>query len=221
MSMRRTGVALAALAMLCAAGARAETINTTDGLKTVIESTAPLGTALTYQSGGDGLVGFADAWPVASPDPTGVNAYDHYWQQYDPAIVWASRTPLSSVFAIPGVDHGPNPGENLEFIIWGSNNGGATWEEGTIGAIYRDGFDTADTTAGHSDDYTSLWNFSTGYTLFRATSGDHLNPHYGSEPEGEIDALAAPVPEPETYALFGAGLALMGYVARRRKATGR
>ena len=28
---------------------------------------------------------------------------------------------------------------------------------------------------------------------------------------------AAPVPEPETYALFMAGLGLMGFIARRRK----
>jgi hypothetical protein len=195
----------------------AETINTTDGNFTVIESLAPLGSPLKYSSGGDGLTGLAGSWPVAAPDGNGVDNYDHYWAQFDPAIVWTSRTALSSVFAIPGIDHGPNPQENLEFIIWGSNDG-TTWEEGKISAIYRDGFDAADTPVGHSDDYTSLWSFSQGYTWFKATSGDHLSPSYGSTGEGEIDALAAPlaVPEPSTYGLMVAGLAVVGAVARRR-----
>ena len=36
--------------------------------------------------------------------------------------------------------------------------------------------------------------------------------------EGEIDALAAaPIPEPETYALFGAGLGVLAFVARRQR----
>jgi hypothetical protein len=219
MLRRTTAAAIAAVAAAWCASAAAETINTTDGAKTVVESVAPLGAPLTYVSGGDGLVGFGGSWPNVGSDPTGVNAYDHYWQQFDPAIIWASRTPLTSVFAIPGVDHGPNPGENLEFIIWGSNDG-QTWEEGKISAIYRDGFDTANTDLGHSDDYTSLWSFSKGYSLFRATSGDHLDPHYDSVGEGEIDALAAaaPVPEPETYAMFAAGLGMLSWVARRRRA---
>ena len=165
MSMRAISAAVAAICLSFAAGASAETINTTDGAKTVVESVAPLGTALTYVSGGDGLIGIASSWPNVGSDPTGVNAYDHYWQQFDPPIVWSSRTALNSVFAIPGVDHGPTPQENLEFIIWGSNDG-TTWEEGHIGAIYRDGFDTANTEIGHSDDYTSLWTFTTGYTFF-------------------------------------------------------
>ena len=208
--------AVAAIGMVWATSASAETVNTTDGLKTVIESVAPLGTALTYQSGGDGLIGLGSSYPNVGLDPTGVNAYDHYWQQFDPPIIWTSRTALNSVFAIPGIDHGPTPSENLEFIIWGSNTG-VTWEEGTISTIYRDGFDTANTALGHSDDYTSLWSFNGSYTMFRATSGDHLDPHYGSTGEGEIDALAAPVPEPETYALFAAGLGVLSFVARRQK----
>jgi len=35
--------------------------------------------------------------------------------------------------------------------------------------------------------------------------------------DGEIRGFLAPIPEPETYAMFLAGLALMGAVARRRR----
>jgi hypothetical protein len=36
--------------------------------------------------------------------------------------------------------------------------------------------------------------------------------------EGEIDVLAAaPIPEPQTYALFPAGLAALGFIARRQR----
>jgi hypothetical protein len=55
------------------------------------------------------------------------------------------------------------------------------------------------------------------------TSGDRLDHGNGargafSQGEGEIDALAAaPIPEPETYALFAAGLAVLGFVSRRQR----
>ena len=211
----KSAIIVAAVASVFSVSANAETVATTDGTLTVIESTAPLGAALRYSSGGAGLIGLANNWPNVGSDTTGVNAYDHYWQSFNPAIVWTSGTALSQVFAIPGVDHDPFPYENLEFIIFGSNDG-TNWEEGKIAAIYRDGFDTANTFVGHSDDYTSLWTFSKGpYTQFMAAAGNHLN--FPADIEGEIDSLAAPIPEPETYAMFMAGLGLMGFIARRRK----
>ncbi len=49
-------------------------------------------------------------------------------------------------------------------------------------------------------------------------SGDRLLNRPFSPGEGEIDALAAaPIPEPETYALFGAGLGVLAFVARRQR----
>ncbi len=164
---------------------------------TVIEDVAPLGAPLIYVSGGSGLIGEANVWPTlpasAANSAIAANSYDHTWLQYDPPIIWSSANPRDKVFAIPGVDHGPNPGENLEFLIEGSNNAGGPWETGSITAIYRDGFDTAAGLVGESDDYTSLWSFSQKYTFFRAKSGD-LVENFSSPGEGEIDALAAAVP---------------------------
>ena len=202
---------LLAACTLLSVAAFAENINTTTGTLTVIEGTAPLGAPLSYLSGGDGLVGIDGCWPGSGcpgPYPSSpadaMNNYDHQWLQFDPAIIMYSSTALDSVFAIPGIDHGPNPEENLEFIIYGCiDTSGTFCEQGTIKAIYRNGFDAFSTT----DDYTSLWGFTRSYNYFKITSGDLLDPHYGSQGEGEIDALAAPVPEPGTLVLLGSGLA--------------
>ncbi len=211
----------AAIALALGQGtAMAEVVNTTDGNFTVIESVAPLGNGLSFVNGGDGLIGSGGNWPTLGDTPANrafaMENYDHTWLQYDPSIVMKSAVALTSVFAIPGVDHGPSVGENLEFIIWGSNDA-RSWDEGHIINIYRDGFDTANTALGHSDDYTSAWGFGgKSYNYFMVSSGDHLAPHYNSTGEGEIDALAAPVPEPETYGLLALGLGFLAFQMRRR-----
>lgn len=206
------------VAAACAAfAAHAEDVNTTDGLKTVIESVAPLGKGLRFVSGGDGLIGYGATYPTMGDTPANrafaMENADHTWLQYGPTIFMQASKSLDRVFAVPGVDHGPSPYENLEFIIWGSSDGGSTWEEGKIDSIYRDGFDTADTEPGHSDDYTSLWVFNTGHDLFAITGGNHLV-GYGQDSEGEIDALTEAVPEPTTMVALAAAAAA---IARKRR----
>lgn len=224
MKLSKLAICMVTAVQVYSMSAYAETVSTTDGPITVNESVAPLGTALSYVSGGDGLFGTASSWtgnpgsfnyPLPANSADAMNNYDHHWLQYNPAIIMQSGTALSSVFAIPGVDHEPSPYENLEFIIWGSNDG-TNWEEGKISSIYRDGFDTANTELGHSDDYTSLWKFTGNYTFFMITAGNHLT-GFAQDTEGEIDALAAPIatPIPAAIWLFGSALAGLVGISRR------
>lgn len=217
MKLLYSSLLIALLSQISPTVAFAETVDTTDGVLTVIESTAPLGDALRYVSGGNGLTGIGGTYPTGSSSSQAMNNYDHEWLQYNPAILMTSGNNFhSSIFAIPGVDHDPSPYENLEFIIWGSDANGTALEEGKITKIYRDGFDTTNDFVGHSDDYTSLWSFTGKYNYFLITAGNHLT-GFSQDVEGEIDALAAPVPEPESYAMLLAGLGLIGFVARKGK----
>ena len=226
--MKKTRVAAAVMLAVIAGAAQAETVTTLDGTFTVIESVAPLGAALIFNGGGNGLIG-TTVWPTMADTPANrafaVEVADHTWMQFDnyrsPGasgsinMMGAGGASFTSVIAVAGYDHDlGTPYEGMEFIIWASNDK-TTWVEGTIDAIYRDGFDTASLL----DNYSTSWTFGGGaYTYFSITGGDHL---FGVVTgEGEIDALyggVAAIPEPETYAMLLAGLGLLGFAARRRK----
>jgi hypothetical protein len=187
---------------------------------------------LTYLSGGNGVTGTADGTSYAYGSfsaGVAMGSADHVWLQYDPAIFMTSgNVALTSLLAIPALDHGWTSGntgefwEPFEFRIWGCTSaemGSCT--EGHITDVYFRGVD--DLGPGkNADDFASVWGFDRPYTIFAITSGDRLvgSPQGGFSPgEGEIDALAIanPVPEPAEWALMMFGLGAIGYVARRRR----
>ncbi len=201
---------------------------------TVVNGTVAPTTFLTYVSGGDGSTGNADGSTynlLALTGAQAMNSADHQWLQFDPVIRMQSATALTDVIAIPAIDHGWAAGntgefwESFEFIVWGC--AGTTFstsgcEEGHITKVWTLGVDNSGS-AKNADDWTTQWHFGSAYTNFFITSGDRLDHGQGSRGafsagEGEIDALAAaPIPEPETYALFAAGLAALGFVTRRQR----
>lgn len=187
-------------------------LNTTPG-------TINIGEVASYVSGGSGLIGRANTWPIASTSAiAGSEIGDHQWIQGDPAILFKFGLKLNEVAGISGVDHGPLPNEALEWIVWGSNAAGDLLEEGAIKIIYDDGVDPAAGVLGESDDFSSVWGFSSDYDYFAVTSGTHIA-GFNSPNEFEIDGLAAVVPIPAAFWLFSSGLLGIISIARKFKAT--
>lgn len=96
---------------------------------------------------------------------------------------------------------------------------------GTIGGTYRLVSAGSDGILGNGDDVTyGTWNFgglpTVSSVLLAAGSYHYLvNGTATSLAAYSINssAVAVPVPEPETYALFAAGLGMVGFIASRRR----
>jgi hypothetical protein len=187
---------------------------------------------LTFLSGSNGTTGTADgtSYTIGGASPAAAMATaDHVWAQFDPAIFMTSGAlALTSLLAIPAIDHGWTSGntaefwESFEFKIWGCTSAVmSACTEGHITDVYTLGVD--DTGVGkNADDWATVWAFDAAYSIFAITSGDRLmgSPPGGFSPgEGEIDALAitGAVPEPSELALMLAGLGAIGYMSRRKR----
>lgn len=203
MRIKLAGLGLSAVLLLVANSAHSAIITFDAGTPSDLANggslvttpgTVAIGEVARYVSGGTGLVGQANVWPVAvSPSVAASEIGGHYWLQGDPKILFQFTSAQSQVISVAGIDHGPLPGEALEFIIWGSNAAGALLEEGAITSVFDDGVDPTAGVVGESDDFSAIWSFTGSYSYFVSTAGDHIA-GFSSPGEYEIDGLAA-VPE--------------------------
>ena len=107
----------------------------------------------------------------------------------------------------------------LSFDLAGSHRGtteivdvkfGTTMEHSTL--LSNDGF------SHHTMIFTPLSNGLYSFDYQNNQFGAHLGNQEGNNIGALLDNVAVTsVPEPETYAMFMAGLGLMGFIARRRK----
>jgi len=229
--MFKKSILAAALVTAALSSAQAVTVvggATLSDTATVHTTTVTPTAYLTFLSGSNGTTGTADgsSYTIGGFTPAAAMATaDHIWAQYDPTIFMTSGTlALSSLLAIPAIDHGWAPGntgefwESFEFKIWGCTAAVlSSCTEGHITAVYTLGVD--DTGPGkNADDWATVWTFDAPYTIFAITSGDRLVGGPFSAGEGEIDALAiVAIPEPSELMLMLAGLGAIGFMSRRKR----
>jgi N-acetylneuraminic acid mutarotase len=130
------------------------------------------------------------------PSPLGIagaaGAIDFHWVHDTDGdfIVWDMGAPVSVVDVFPSIDHGPVPGEALEWTVWGSNNLAlpeASWAVGDITTIFDSGWDAA----WIADDWVSRWEFPAPYRYVGVHSGGPKALLQSSD--AEIDAVCAPL----------------------------
>ncbi len=125
--------------------------------------------------------------------------------------IWDLDLPVRVIDVFPFIDHAePSPFlEATEFRVWGSNDR-ASWVAADFTAAWSLGY-RADAVY---DDFTSRWEWADEYRYVGIVSG---NPETGYlSDEAEIDAVGAPVPEPKTLLLIGAGLIAFAAGYKRR-----
>jgi hypothetical protein len=221
--MKRTvAVSIAVMfVMLLGSIANSETINTYNGVITVTPGTAPydpgnVGTWLNSSALSSAGVGYGTTYPypgAPAPQVAG-STLDHFWvQSYTNELIWGLNTAVNAVIAFPGNDHGPLPMENLEYMMYGSNDL-QNWFVGSLTAIYHDGLDS--THQSLQDWYATRWDFNQNYQFFKTVGTPGVVVGWGDyDPEMDGIAGVAPVPEPSTFLLIGVGLG--GFALWRRR----
>jgi len=198
-------LAIAAFAALAPMSQAAELV-TNGGF----EDSSFSGAFTTYGTGG-GLNG----WTIESGS---VDLINSYWQ------------PASGHYSLDLNGNGPGVISqsiateigrtyNVSFSMAGNTDGGGALKVITVGAGGDHSFTFDSTGKSHGDMgwITKSFSFvadSTSSTLRFSGSGD--NTYYGAALDN-ISVTAAPVPEPETYAMLVAGLGLLGFMARRKQ----
>ena len=153
------------------------------------------------------------------------------------SVSWVALSPAGAIspgkyFAVGGPDNGvsatgfftPQAGTYYVSFLWGSPDsfntvtivsGGFSnffeFKPGPSGVVPVDPAETASYWVGFSSDE------AIDQVAFTSESWNQQDPGKAAFEVANI-SVTAPIPEPETYALMLAGLGLMGFIARRRRA---
>jgi hypothetical protein len=193
------GAAQAAACTTFGAGVNAGTSSTADVSYNGTDSTACVVSAVNPQQGSNGNISgfsgsFGSDWDLlAKIDANGlVNGGN--------PIVYNGVTFTSSITGLPGTGGSwtlsSNQGVTLDlvFAMHASNRSGAFM------------FDDLGLVSGGTGNWAINW-----------LNGGEQAPNYSNLTLFVRDVVVTPVPEPETYALMFAGLAAIGFIARRRR----
>ena len=193
------GVAQAAACSTFGAGVDAGTSSTGDVTYNGTDSTACVISAVNPQQGADGNTGgfsgtFGSGWDLlAKIDANGVVNGGN-------PIVYNGINFFSSITGLPGTSGGwtlsSDQGVTLDlaFAMHASNRSGAFM------------FDDLGVVAGGAGSWAVNWLNNGGQV-----------PNYSNLTLFVRDVVVTPIPEPQTYALMLAGLAAVGFIARRRR----
>jgi hypothetical protein len=122
-----------------------------------------------------------------------------------PIWTFGSQSKNYSLYEI--TDHPPLPDEGLEITLWGSNNGGSTWNLGTAAKVYEMGRSLA----GVPDDGNTEWTFGVSVDMISPVAGLAQGTYSfssGNPPDFEVDAIMQQrTPEPGSAVLLLVGAA--------------
>lgn len=179
------------------------------------------GGGTSQDSAGTGSYGYTCCGSAASRFGA-ANAIDNQWMQTSGVIgqtVWDLGFQATKAAVFNTIDHGPLPLEAIESTVYLSNDQ-ITWTQARVERVWLEGFKTNPgilwdgfvyaVGTGTSDTfrYASItWG---GAGALQADGDNEINGILGTQAD-----FKPPVPEPSTYALMLAGLAVLGIAARR------